>query len=105
MLPLYKYLSPERRGYLHDELLRFSQPDALNDPFEFLPTISKEQASQIVETFLRMPKQNPSFAGGRSERRAAERAVAKADKKVARYLRNLWATSHRRAPKAAICIV
>jgi hypothetical protein len=88
MLHLYKYLSPERRGYLHDELLRFSQPDALNDPFELLPTISKEQASQIVETFISMPKPKPSFAGGRSARRAAERANAKADKKVARYLRD-----------------
>lgn len=33
---VYKYLPPERLTYLHDELLRITQPSALNDPFEFL---------------------------------------------------------------------
>lgn len=84
---VYKYLSPERRSYLSNELLRFSQPDALNDPFELLPTISKEQAAKIVETYIRMQKQKPVFSGSRNERRAAERANAKTDREVVKHLK------------------
>ncbi len=87
MHSVYKYLSPERRSYLSNELLRFSQPDALNDPFELLPTITKEQAARIVETYILAPKPKPIFSGSRSERRAAERANASADRKVVRHLK------------------
>ena len=34
---IYKYLPTERKTYLEDELLRFTQPRYLNDPFECLP--------------------------------------------------------------------
>ena len=37
MNQVYKYLPAERASYLHDELLRFTQPGDLNDPFECLP--------------------------------------------------------------------
>jgi hypothetical protein len=84
---VYKYLSPERRSYLSNELLRFSQPDALNDPFELLPTISREDAAHILQTYISMPKSKPKFSGSRSERRAAERANASADRKVAKHLK------------------
>lgn len=33
----YKYLPPERLTYLENELLRYTQPIDLNDPFECLP--------------------------------------------------------------------
>jgi hypothetical protein len=46
---LYKYLSTSRATYLDDELLRFTQPGALNDPFEFLPSITMQEAK---ETYL-----------------------------------------------------
>jgi hypothetical protein len=32
--PIYKFLPPTRISYLENQLLRFSQPRALNDPFE-----------------------------------------------------------------------
>ena len=32
--PLYKFLQSDRLTYLDDQLLRFTQPLALNDPFE-----------------------------------------------------------------------
>lgn len=84
---VYKYLSPERSSYLSNELLRFSQPDALNDPFELLPTISREQAANLLETYIRMSKHKPKFSGSRNERRAAERANASADRKFAKHLK------------------
>lgn len=87
MHSVYKYLSPERRSYLSDQLLRFSQPDALNDPFELLPTITKEQAARILETYIRAAKPMPVFSGSRSERRAAERANASANRKVVKQLK------------------
>ena len=37
----YKYLPIERTTYLKDELLRFTQPGDLNDPFECRPQIPK----------------------------------------------------------------
>jgi hypothetical protein len=38
-MKLYKYVSPARwRGILMDKLIRFTQPSALNDPFEMTPS-------------------------------------------------------------------
>ena len=34
---LYKYLAPERIDILKNQLIRFTQPSALNDPFELQP--------------------------------------------------------------------
>lgn len=41
MPSIYKYLSPERTSILKDGLIRFSQPQAFNDPFEMKPYIKK----------------------------------------------------------------
>jgi hypothetical protein len=53
---VYKYLSFERKGFLDDGLIRFTQPLALNDPYECLaafPEMSPEaQAGQILEGAL-----------------------------------------------------
>lgn len=46
----YKYLPPERTTYLEDELLRYTQPIDLNDPFECLPKKPTEKEfKDIVE--------------------------------------------------------
>ena len=37
---LYKYMSANRQSIFDDWLLRFTQPKALNDPFEMRPHIS-----------------------------------------------------------------
>ncbi|MCF5657903.1 DUF2971 domain-containing protein [Pseudomonas poae] len=36
---LFKYFGPDRLSILQSRLIRFSQPSAFNDPFEFLPYI------------------------------------------------------------------
>ncbi|QZN79737.1 DUF2971 domain-containing protein [Stenotrophomonas sp. DR822] len=67
---LYKYLPPDRVSYLKDGLLRFTQPDDLNDPFELLPTITRSQFLIVRETLLREELERAlPVAGGRNERR------------------------------------
>lgn len=50
---LYKYLSPDRIDVLRNCKIRFSQPGALNDPFEVKPSFSKittdEEASRTFD--------------------------------------------------------
>ena len=38
---IYKYLSPERVDVLENQMLRFTQANYLNDPFEHLPFVSQ----------------------------------------------------------------
>jgi hypothetical protein len=45
----YKYLPPERLSYLEDELLRFTQPGDLNDPFECIPIIPVYDHDNLIE--------------------------------------------------------
>lgn len=46
---IYKYLPPERITYLKDELLRFTPPGDLNDPFECYPVMpTKEDIIKII---------------------------------------------------------
>lgn len=67
---IYKFLPPDRRTYLGDQLLRFSQPAALNDPFECLPGLANEIAKEGIErivselkevdsNFVRQLRENP----------------------------------------------
>ena len=50
MKPYYKYLPVDRIDYLESELLRFTQPIDLNDPFECLPgKPSSEEYDRAVE--------------------------------------------------------
>jgi hypothetical protein len=37
---LYKYMHPDRQGIMDDWLVRFTQPKALNDPFEMRPHVA-----------------------------------------------------------------
>lgn len=45
---VYKYLDSDRVGFLSDGLIRFTPPGALNDPYECLPSISKELDAIIM---------------------------------------------------------
>jgi hypothetical protein len=42
---LYKYLAPERLDILEHGRIRFTQPEAFNDPFEFLPALPQLRES------------------------------------------------------------
>jgi hypothetical protein len=44
----YKYLPIDRITYLDDELIRFTQPGDLNDPFECLPQKPSKQEIQLL---------------------------------------------------------
>jgi hypothetical protein len=44
----YKYLPIERISYLENELIRFTQPGDLNDPFECLPQKPTKQEIQLL---------------------------------------------------------
>lgn len=46
---LYKYLNEERISILQDGLIRFSQPQAFNDPFEFKPHLSSIGSDKYLE--------------------------------------------------------
>lgn len=70
---LYKYLPAGRDSYLDDELLRFTQPGALNDPFEILPSITSEQ---VVEVCSKQGFFHQCTKGNRASRRAASKQHA-----------------------------
>lgn len=49
---LFKYFGPDRLSILQSRLIRFSQPSAFNDPFEFLPNIdSLDTPGNVTELF------------------------------------------------------
>ncbi len=72
---LYKYLPLERQSFLADRLLRFSQPSALNDPFECFPALPRRVAEEgfahIRKIVLEPPVHAPSTS--REERRKLDR--------------------------------
>jgi hypothetical protein len=52
---LYKYLSKDRVDVLQNLKIRFSQPQALNDPFESLPLINLEAPTrELIKKSRRM---------------------------------------------------
>ncbi|MDT9180871.1 MAG: hypothetical protein P5678_25355, partial [Limnospira sp. PMC 1240.20] len=53
---LFKYLPPVRVDFLKTELLRFSQPSALNDPYECLPFMKGFNPFQFVENSCKRTK-------------------------------------------------
>ena len=46
---VYKYYPESRTEYLTNELMRFSQPSVLNDPFECTPTLSNTQLAYLSD--------------------------------------------------------
>lgn len=53
--PAYKFLPPDRETYLRDGLLRFSQPVALNDPFESANYLPEPLNEQFISRLATMP--------------------------------------------------
>lgn len=49
---LYKYLPPERLDVLGSRLIRFSQPSALNDPFELKPVFENLLPEESIQEAL-----------------------------------------------------
>ncbi|MCP5347239.1 MAG: DUF2971 domain-containing protein [Gammaproteobacteria bacterium] len=49
---LYKYLSPERIDVLQNKQIRFTQPEALNDPFELKPLFEELLPESAIEKAL-----------------------------------------------------
>ena len=49
---LYKYLSPERIDVLQNKQIRFTQPEALNDPFELKPLFEELLPESAIEEAL-----------------------------------------------------
>jgi hypothetical protein len=85
---VYKYLSPARLSYFSDGLLRFTQPNALNDVFECIPAITDGALRNIAfETFEAAPesKYHHLLANlPRDERRVRIRTLSKELKKFER---------------------
>lgn len=79
MSVLYKYLPLERQSFLTDGLLRFSQPGALNDPFECFPalpqSVVEEGFAHIRKTLLEPPAHD--LGTPRDERRKLNRDYLK----------------------------
>lgn len=90
MSTIYKYLPPERRDYFDSQLLRFTQPATLNDPFECLPIISDITIRQIAKQATTQPVPPPIFSLGttRQQKRKALRAFEKAKTKSRRKILN-----------------
>lgn len=56
---LYKYFSPSRASFLKERLIRFTQPNMFNDPFDCLPAITgyteqmaKQQADKVANDMV-----------------------------------------------------
>jgi hypothetical protein len=75
MSALYKYLPPERQTFLKDGLLRFSQPSALNDPFECFPALPRAVVEEALSHIRKRLLEPPAHARGapREERRKLNR--------------------------------
>ncbi len=51
-MSLYKYVPPERLDVLRHLRIRFTQPEAQNDPFEFRPLVDRFRRSEVAEESL-----------------------------------------------------
>lgn len=52
-MALYKYVKADRIDILRNGLIRFTQPSALNDPWEFQPYIDKLMSDEVWENEIR----------------------------------------------------
>lgn len=73
---LYKYLPSDRQSFLTDGLLRFSQPSALNDPFECFPALPHSVAEEGLVHVRKMLLDLPA-----SELRGASRGEVRKQKR------------------------
>lgn len=51
-MKLLKYLHPDRVDVLKNKAIRFSQPSAFNDPFEFKPVISTVASPEYLKNYF-----------------------------------------------------
>ncbi|EIE9605329.1 DUF2971 domain-containing protein [Vibrio parahaemolyticus] len=51
-MKLFKYLQPARIDVLKNKSIRFSQPSAFNDPFEFKPVISTVASPEYFQNYF-----------------------------------------------------
>lgn len=49
---LFKYLHPDRIDVLKNRAIRFSQPEAFNDPFEFKPVINSVCSNDYLQNYV-----------------------------------------------------
>jgi len=54
-MPLYKYVTAERIDVLRNELIRFSQPSALNDPWDMRPHVERMITDDDLEKHVLAP--------------------------------------------------
>ncbi len=54
-MPLYKYVTAERIDVLQNELIRFSQPSALNDPWDMRPHIERVFTDDEIDEHILAP--------------------------------------------------
>ncbi|WP_422442924.1 DUF2971 domain-containing protein [Vibrio harveyi] len=52
-MKLYKYLHPDRIDVLKNRAIRFSPPNAFNDPFEFKPVISGLASDSYIDAYMK----------------------------------------------------
>jgi Protein of unknown function (DUF2971) len=83
---LYKYVPPDCVSYFSDQLLRFTQPAALNDPFERIPILSTEETHEVAREFVRAIAADAENKASRYERRKARQTARQVRTTVARQL-------------------
>ena len=54
-MPLYKYVTAERIDVLQNALIRFSQPSALNDPWDMRPHVERIFTDDDLEEHVMAP--------------------------------------------------
>ena len=54
-MPPYKYVTAERIDVLQNELIRFSQPSALNDPRDMRPHIERVFTDDEIDEHIMAP--------------------------------------------------
>lgn len=54
-MPLYKYVTAERIDVLQNGLIRFSQPSALNDPWDMRPHVERVFTDNDLEEHVTAP--------------------------------------------------
>ncbi len=89
-MEVFKYLCPERIDFFETFRLRFSQPAALNDPYECLPAFKEANEKQIAREFI---TRNRNALLGPVKRRAQRVRSARQLKKKEKFLIR-WHKNH-----------
>ena len=82
----YKYLHPNRTSVLEDNLIRFTQPFALNDPFETTPDLRRFERSFREHAIRLIDRENLSAINYGIARLKIEDRVARRLKEFSRVI-------------------